>query len=1272
MPEVLSRAALEDMLQTTKVDVGNGTLFGVSNLRKPESSRLTLVISTGGSGMSSIKEAMRIANQKLDKTYSNYVKFLIVDSATGEVDYLAKKGIRTLNLSAVGAKDRMKEDVRPEFFRSFVPRSYNVSLLNPDGASQDRMTGKIKLYDYNPEKGANNDHIFRTIIADLFKNDWAVYKNLPVDIMILTGISGGNGSGTFQDLAVIAKDACPYPGNVRVYGYIMLPDTADKFADTVKAQMSLHRNGYAALKELESKMSLVMEQHATQTVATNDGNITVSATNLPFDYPVLISGEYDKAVSMIAETIVNSVADSNGQFNQASFYSNLYTERGNRLAGNVVAPQGALIPGVCPEDSHMYCGIGFAQASIPEKIVIPNVVAKVVDKLYVPDDTLGLATPGSATAFCSQSKKLNRFDFEKQIRILFGFKDGTALAADSLWKNKISPMMVRNSKLNSNPVDIERDQIVTGNWTKFINGYKVSQTAETATQKIQEDLKVFYQEFLKNAAQVMKIYGPRAIEYLYTGAGEIDPKTNKEEDLTEISIRKMLDTVANQIQKLPQGQYPGKLEPVNIITGFFREKFKREVDDWKNSAQTAAQKDVYYKVGKNLTSVNGVWFSTFRNKIDNFYQMILRFADVLEVMTAFYKSQGKSLDSVDFHEFARTTGELNGINLCSDGDVYDWVRQSVAQKVNGVNIQNVKDMLIDDFFNHTEAWISDEKGIARQQYDDLFSRACAVGAYAASGNGLNLTITDYFNEILAGVSQAEQNTVIDNHVESIMARLLVGSTPSLELQPGVETPHNKTVLLPQSLVTGQFGAQVLASFKKYLNGSNDHVTPSSAVDAIVCYQTSVAVALCELKDLDKWEEDYYKDETNATMHLNNGERASCFTELTKTQTDIEKHMQGVEKPTPAENVLYGTGLSWLHYPSINLRRYEGDFERTIGTPENHFRVNTFVPKVKLALSYGIIEEEVVGHVHKFFLNTLPESWTNLDVSDYRNVNQAARRPEYGSALFNYLVKQNPYADPNYRMQIKLTSTPFFDEGGFDFTQIANIEHWTKEREDRTANEYMLRALRKNTYLYQKMEDTLYRFFAIAKQVEANVKTILDRLEDDERRAAQEEQADVEKKRKQNFIFLFAYGVITTDPDSYEWLVKRDAKGGTDTIISFGKRTTAKMSLTDKKIVDKGLKMIFVYKEFCRMLEDGRTTEDKLAQIKDIINDSMSDAEFDAMVAETTRTIQGECEILQGIVDLSRDKVGAVADEFGIEDKDIDTAEEIVDFYKLAEEIAEHL
>ena len=31
-----------------------------------------------------------------------------------------------------------------------------------------------------------------------------------------------------------------------------------------------------------------------------------------------------------------------------------------------------------------------------------------------------------------------------------------------------------------------------------------------------------------------------------------------------------------------------------------------------------------------------------------------------------------------------------------------------------------------------------------------------------------------------------------------------------------------------------------------------------------------------------------------------------------------------------------------------------------------------------------------------------------------------------------------------------------------------------------------------------------------------------------------------------------------------------------------------------------------------------------------------------------------------------------ADEFGIEDKDIDTAEEIVDFYKLAEEIAEHL
>ena len=86
---------------------------------------------------------------------------------------------------------------------------------------------------------------------------------------------------------------------------------------------------------------------------------------------------------MIGETIVNSIADSQGSFDQRSFYSNLIPESQKYLAVSEVSDQGILKPNTFPEDSHMYSGIGYAHASIPEKIVIPNIIGKVCRKLYV-------------------------------------------------------------------------------------------------------------------------------------------------------------------------------------------------------------------------------------------------------------------------------------------------------------------------------------------------------------------------------------------------------------------------------------------------------------------------------------------------------------------------------------------------------------------------------------------------------------------------------------------------------------------------------------------------------------------------------------------------------------------------------------------------------------------------------------------------------------------------------------------------------------------------
>ena len=69
------------VLQMTgdQVDTGTGTLFGVPDKRQAGTSRLFLVISTGGSGQSAIQKAVMTARQKMENDFSVYSKFLVLD-----------------------------------------------------------------------------------------------------------------------------------------------------------------------------------------------------------------------------------------------------------------------------------------------------------------------------------------------------------------------------------------------------------------------------------------------------------------------------------------------------------------------------------------------------------------------------------------------------------------------------------------------------------------------------------------------------------------------------------------------------------------------------------------------------------------------------------------------------------------------------------------------------------------------------------------------------------------------------------------------------------------------------------------------------------------------------------------------------------------------------------------------------------------------------------------------------------------------------------------
>ena len=1268
----LNKSELMDILQLSTIDTGSGTLFGVPQRRGVNTTRLTLVISTGGSGKQAIQQAINTARQKLAINYSNYMKFLVLDSATGELEELRKKGIDILNISGDNAQDRLSYEKRPLFYRKFISKDFPVTSINSEGSSQIRQIGKVKLYDANG--GSTNDQLLQQKIKGYFDGDWAAHKTKKVDIMILTGISGGNGSGTFLDIAVRAKKACPYPANVTVYGYIMLPDTAEIWASDQESKNSLYVNGFAALKELESYESIGMEGNRKEIMPSNTPayNVELTNTNMPYDYPVLLSGDYYEAVGMIAETIVNAAADNGGDFSQLSFYSNRDRIKTNKLARNVVSQLGELNPSACPEDSHMYCSIGYAQASIPEKVVIPHVVAEVCQKLYIPqaNDALSAEITKSATAFCTENKSLSRDEFQSAMRQLIGLKDNEPLDKESLWK-KISVHMSKHCKLGDNPVDITINDIIEGKTANYKEAFKVTAVTNKATEEMGKVCVAEFENLKTRAKGLMKKYGPRVMYYLYEGIGN-PGETGKNEDYSEYSLRTQIQFVANKFLEQRPGIQPKTPDPQGLF-GKIKELFlKTEYEKWVKNTRKCETENVRYEVAKNMKGVNGVWNTKFVVPLEDLLWNTERFASVLEYISNYYAGVGHSLSEENYEKFSKQSGEINGINLCNDAGMYKWVRGKINDKLANVNVQKAREDIIEDFYNNTSLWVSNDRGKARTQFDEIMSDVCQVGKHGGNNNGMNLTITDYFEHLIETIAPAEQQNQVNLAIHSIFEQLMTRSKPSLIVKQDVKMTCNGTIMLPKNLETGKCGTLVKNAFSEELKNGGSIATSlvySDVVDSIVCYQTSVANALSDIEDLKLWE-DAYNNVKDETKHLHSGEYVSLhmntgysqYNELKMSEMAYEMQDQA-ERPVYAdfENIpnaeilldrLYGTGLSWEHYPSINVARYGNTFSgATDNLPEFEFR-KEFEKEIEEAERIGVIECEKKGNNYKYFINLIPDDWTKLSVKGYRVQDKATDKFVRGREMFEHLKKQNPHSAKEYRQQIFLRNSEFFGAQGFDFTELINVKHWEQQRVDRECRAYMLRMMRKSTGLYQDMKDTMWKLYPLEAQLETK------------------EQGSKLKRQYKVFLEAFLHGLINANEEKTIWTAVTDDNGDTEDLFTIGRRTIGKLSDIEKNLLNDGFKLKLVYDRYVDLRLEFDLSDDRLNAIEDRINKNLSDKEYDKMVDERIAYLQTELDKYKEKYGNQKDPLDEIMKAYGLSDYQMDDIQPVLDFYAMAERVIE--
>lgn len=1228
----MSTEEFRKVLQIGTVDTENSGLFGASTLVEVDKSRLTLVIGIGGSGITALEKTADLVRSKMQTGYSQYVKFLAVDSASNELAELRGKGkgITTLDISFPGFQGRL-QNMRSEFFKKFVPEDFQEYVIDHLGAGANRMVGRAKLYDTNHR--ATSDQELHDLIRGFFWGDWAGTLDMPIDILILTGLCGGTGSGTFIDIAAIAKDACPDPNKVTVYGFLMLPDEEERFAHMNNISQLHYANAFAALKELERYESIGMElEKQKERIHTNFNDIPLSVLNKPLDYPILISGYEDEAVSSIAHSIIQFIAYNKIGSPIRIVLANSFVERDRK--NYYMKENGILRMGKYPEDSHMYAGIGSARTTIPEKHITSHLIGAVSKKL-----------------FCA-GKTLSKEEFEKAMRSILSLNPNEILREDSLWRH-ISRELISHCQVNLNPVELTYDEIAFGQVDLYLQAFRVDQSINKALDHMIPYVKEEVLAIEERTRNLMKQYGPRGILELWDG--------------NELALNAQIRRVAVELENLSKitGNMPAFLPPLSPIQKLLRGK--KDVYEWCDAARYAKMTDVRSIVCKHMSGTDGVWEHAFVTPLNEFIESTERFKEVLESLAEFYSEAGRCLDSYDFREFARGTGEFHAINICSNAEPFEWVKRQIKEKLEKIDIQRVQDELVDSFYVRANDWISNAEGKSRGIYDEVMSRTCEIGRY--SDGNMKLGIKDYFENILMNVPEENQQQVADMAVEAFLSRLIEESSPSLKMNPYAEKAVYRDIILPDTLEKGRIGSVVRNAINTALGYLADTtmVSYSSAVDSIECYSTSIANALCNLKDLDLWE-DCYDHLYSSTMHRENGEVPSMhiteghsqYTELDQEKTAEELGEEPVHEILPKYagtsleseiGKIYGSGISWQHHPSINLCRYGHVFSERKDTEESRYR-DLFLKRVDEALRIGLIEWEQDKNCYKCYLNVIPNDWKNLDVSGYRCIKKGAY--ERGRELFEYLKKQNPAGSPDYRKQIALSHLSFFGPQGYDFTDVINTKHWKEEQIAQTKHDYMLRTLRKSIGLYQDMLDSMYRFYDIELELE-------------------KKELELQKTRDWKcFINWLMNGVVETDRERKQWNILTTFSGHSEHIITFDGPCLVKVSDLDRVLLDSGLRIMPALHACKEKQAKLGVSNEYLDELGYKILDTMTEESYDKFLTTRLEIFEEERSIYTNIIGKSKDHEDAIMRYFGMDDDRLAEAEQIVDFYEMLSDIIDEM
>lgn len=387
---------LEETKKLDKLNFANGGGYSdfLSGVEKQDPSNdKFLFIGLGGKGCATIKSLKTEVYKKIKcpkgKDKPDNFEYLAIDSDKNSLEQMKKGGLGERGLSDTSQDQEVfglsnESLVKILKGKGALPENITAWMnptLSPEyteqGAKGIRQAGRALLF------GSEINDLWTYIERKLSNLHNNIQNGQDLNVYVFAGVGGGTGSGTIIDIPYIVREIAKKKGwEVRVYGYIFLPDTY-----TVEGKSAGHivANCYAALQEIDMLMNLPYAGGTGKFKAKYHTGYEVESTEAIFKSCVLVSGKrgdglvpepdkfskrvvIDNVISLVGQT----KADSNTMLAH-SFLDNRETVvRSAVNEFNEKVPRNAYF---------QYLGIGIGAVELPLDQMMAYVAKGVVDKM---------------------------------------------------------------------------------------------------------------------------------------------------------------------------------------------------------------------------------------------------------------------------------------------------------------------------------------------------------------------------------------------------------------------------------------------------------------------------------------------------------------------------------------------------------------------------------------------------------------------------------------------------------------------------------------------------------------------------------------------------------------------------------------------------------------------------------------------------------------------------------------------------------------------------